>query len=275
MKLPTATLFTLAAFCQAGDAATHARFDLSSPAAAPFPSNAFTVVAPQNITGLQVNLPLPDCGLQSSQCDDLRVVNQMDGFNVQARLSIPFDGAIDPASINSSTVFLVQLTPEVENSTEAVIGINQIIWDPQSNTVYAESDEMLEQHTTYALVVTSGVLDQNGQPVHSSAEFGRFRELVSNYRLALEKGVRAAARIGVEENRIVAVSVFTTQTVTAVLEKSALSSIPICLRKPAFCLARTGRERSSPSIRSRASLGIVRLATTRRHSRNRRLPSPR
>lgn len=218
MKLPT-SLITLAVFCQAGGAATHAGFDLSTPAGAPFPSNAFTVAAPENITGLRVNLPLPDCGAQPSGCDDLNVVNQLDGFNVQARLSIPFDGPIDPGSVNSKTVFLVQLTPGATDSTGAVIGINQIIWDPQSNTVYAESDEMLEQHTSYALVVTSGVLDPKGQPVQPSAEFGRFRELAGTYRLALEQGVRAAARTGLEESRLVAVSVFTTLSVTAVLEK--------------------------------------------------------
>src|SRR5436309_2774435 len=75
----------------AAGAATHAIFDLSKPVGAPFPSNAFTVVAPENITGLRVNLPLPDCGAQPSDCDDLNAVNQMDGFNVQARLSISFD----------------------------------------------------------------------------------------------------------------------------------------------------------------------------------------
>jgi dienelactone hydrolase len=219
MKLRTASLFTLAVLCQAGGAATHARFDLSKPAGAPFPSNAFTVDAPENITGLRVNLPLPDCGAQPSECDDLKVVNQMDGFNVQTRLSIPFDGPIDPTTVNNSTLFLVQLTPGAIDSRGKVVGVNQILWDPPSNTLYAESDEMLEQHTSYALVVTSGVLDPGGQPVQPSAEFGHLRRMAGSYRGALEEGIRAAKRIGVEESRIVAVSVFTTQTVTAMLEK--------------------------------------------------------
>ena len=219
MKLRTASLFTLAVFCQAGGAATHARFDLSRPAGAPFPSNAFTVDAPENITGLRVNLPLPDCGAQPSGCDDLKVVNQMDGFNVQARLSIPFDGPIDPTTVNNSTLFLVQLTPGAMDSRGKVVGVNQILWDPPSNTLYAESDEMLEQHTSYALVVTSGVLDPSGQPVQPSAEFSHFRRMTGHYHSALEGGIRAAIRVGVEESRIVAVSVFTTQTVTAILEK--------------------------------------------------------
>jgi dienelactone hydrolase len=219
MKLPTAGLMTLTILSQAAGAATHAIFDLSRPVGTPFPSNAFTVVAPENITALRVNLPLPDCTAQPSDCDDLNVVNQMDGFNVQARLSIPFDSAIDPASVNNDTVFLVQLTSGADDSRGRIVGVNQIVWDPRTNTLYAESDEMLEQHTSYALVVTSGVLDPNGQPVQPSAQFRRFREMPGSYRRALEEGVRAAAHFGVAESRMVAVSVFTTQTVTAVLEK--------------------------------------------------------
>src|SRR4051794_11757997 len=225
--IPKANILTLAALfiavqlslTQATFASTHPIFDLSRPTSTPFPSNAFTVVAPENITGLRVNLPLPDCSAQPSDCDDLSVVNQMDGFNVQARLSIPFDSAIDPASVNNNTVFLVQLTSGPDDSRGRVVGVNQIIWDPQTNTLYAKSDEMLEQHTSYALVVTSGVLDRNGQPVQPSTQFRRFRERPGSYRRVLEEGVRAAAHLGVAESRIVAVSVFTTQTVTAVLDK--------------------------------------------------------
>ncbi len=39
-----------------------------------------------------MNLPLPDCTTYPSDCDDLAVVNAMDGFNLLPRVSIPFDG---------------------------------------------------------------------------------------------------------------------------------------------------------------------------------------
>ena len=66
--IPKANILTLAvlfiaaqlSLSRATGASTHAIFDLSRPAGAPFPSNAFTVVAPENITGLRVNLALPD-----------------------------------------------------------------------------------------------------------------------------------------------------------------------------------------------------------------------
>jgi len=116
-------LLALAALCREGSAATHARFDLATTAAGPFPSDKFAIAEPSHITGLRINLPLPDCEERPSDCADLQVVNELDGFNIQPRLSIPFDGPIDPKSATSRTVFLVQL-----GSTEnpPMVGINQI-----------------------------------------------------------------------------------------------------------------------------------------------------
>ncbi len=54
------------------------------------------------------------------------------------------------------------------------IGINQIVWDPAGNTLYVESDEFLDQHTRYAVIVTDGVRDASGDPIESEA-FARFR----------------------------------------------------------------------------------------------------
>jgi hypothetical protein len=193
---------------------THALFDLTTHQGAPFPSDRFTVASPDHLTGLRINLPLPDCNARPSDCADLRVVNELDGFNIQARLSIPFDGPIDPTSVTSSTVFLLRL-PE-----GTAVGINQIVWDPPTNTLYAESDELLDQHTRYTLIATDGIRDASGQPVLASDGFRQFRQLADpRYRDALDEAVRAAGQTGVAEADIVAASVFTTQSVTAVLEK--------------------------------------------------------
>src|SRR5215471_9211711 len=91
-------------------ATVHALFDLQSPTTSPFPSNWFTVTDRSNNTGVRVNLPLPDCAERQSDCEDLAVINALDGFNVQPRLSIPFDGAIDATTVTSRTVFFVRLS---------------------------------------------------------------------------------------------------------------------------------------------------------------------
>jgi hypothetical protein len=49
-------------------------------------------------TGRRVNLPYPDCAIRMSDCEDLDVINTLDGFGLQTRISIPFDGAIAPTT---------------------------------------------------------------------------------------------------------------------------------------------------------------------------------
>lgn len=202
-----------------------ALFDLSSPQAGPFPSNRFSALELRNLTSLRVNLPKPDCAQRPSDCADIAVLNSLDGFNAQPRLRIPFSGAIDPASVNSSNVFLVRLSDarRFDWRPHQIVGINQIVWDPASNTLFAESDEFLEEHTTYALIVTNGIRDTNGKPVAGHAfrnywwdfSFLRNRDALL-YRASLLAGVIAAK---VPPQRIVGASVFTTQSASAVLEK--------------------------------------------------------
>ena len=79
---------------------------------------------------------------------------------------------------------------------------------------------MLAQHTRFALIVTRGVRDEGGAPVEASEAFRRFRQIVrGDYKQAMLDAIHAARRIGVRERDIAVVSVFTTQSATAVLEK--------------------------------------------------------
>ncbi len=224
----------------------HALFDLSTPRGGPFPSNVFTVSDRTQFTRRRVALPYPDCSARPSDCRDLDVINTLDGFNVQPRLSIPFDGPIDAATITSESIFLIRLghTRHDEEDSEdsrdrdqdrdegegnrrnRIIGINQIVWDPLTNTLYVESDELLNQHERYALIVTRGLRDPEGRSVKASEAFLRLQHddfrhdrNLSAYRRALLDALQAARRAGVRESHIVAASVFTTQSVTATLEK--------------------------------------------------------
>jgi len=72
----------------------------------PFPSDLFTVADDNQNTGRRVNLALPaDCRVEASECEDRAVLNQLDGFNLQARISVPFSGDIDPSSVTSGRSF--------------------------------------------------------------------------------------------------------------------------------------------------------------------------
>ena len=84
------------------DAAVQPSYDLSTPGGGPFPSDRWTTVDWSQPTGLRVDLPKPDCATRPSDCADIDVLNTLDGFNVQPRISVPFTGAIDPSSVSSS-----------------------------------------------------------------------------------------------------------------------------------------------------------------------------
>jgi hypothetical protein len=52
-----------------------------------------------------------------------------------------------------------------------VVGINQVVWDPATNTLHAESNDLLDQHTRYALIVTNGVHDADGHSIEATLAF--------------------------------------------------------------------------------------------------------
>lgn len=223
----------------------HVLFGFDTPESGIFPTDIFTVKDGKQKTGLRVNLPLPDCGALPSDCRDLALINTLDGFNLQPRVTVPFDGEIDPASVNSSNVFFVELgDADVRRDSEwprwrrpRVIGVNQLVWDPDSRVLAAESDEQLRQHMRYALIVTNGVRAKSGAPIEAGMDFRRFTLAppfdlffgdgdlkcqfghdykLNEYRKALIGALRAAR--GIEEGKVVGASLFTTQSATAVLE---------------------------------------------------------
>ncbi|HZF05494.1 MAG TPA: hypothetical protein VE932_14280 [Patescibacteria group bacterium] len=201
--------------------ATTARFDLDTPSGGPFPSDVFTVADPGQNTGVRVNLPKPACAARPSDCEDIDVLNTLDGFNAQPRISIPFNGPIDPASVSSANVFLVSLGSTLGGRGGKVVGINQIAWEPAARTLHVESDEFLDQHTRYVLVVTNRLRDPDGNRVNAG-QFNAFllRSNLTAARAAYRQELLAAlAQAGVDVNSVIAASVFTTQSVSAVLEK--------------------------------------------------------
>src|ERR1700716_344830 len=75
----------------------------TTPANRIMPSNAFTVADANQLTGIRVNLPVPVCDATSSSvCDDLAQLNLQDGFDLRPRVTVPFSGPIDPASVAPS-----------------------------------------------------------------------------------------------------------------------------------------------------------------------------
>jgi Bacterial Ig-like domain len=189
----------------------------------PFPSDVYTVPDPSHLTGLRVNLPSPDCASHPSDCADNGVLNTLDGFNLQPRISIAFTDAIDPASVSSANVYLVSLGSTTDGTGAGkVVGINQAVWEPDANTLHVESDAQLDQHTRYVLIITRGIRDAAGNPLAKTTfqhdlNFGQTKDpALKAYRHALLDALDA---LGLDPDTLAGVSIFTTQSATAVLQK--------------------------------------------------------
>ena len=183
----------------------------------PFPSNLYIVPDASQITGLRVDLPKPDCTTHPSDCADVAVLDTLDGFNIQPRISIPFSGPIDPSTVSSSTVFLV-------GPGDHVVGINQAVWEPATNTLHVESDEQLAQDSTYLLVVTNGIRAADGTPIEATfrhdLSYGQTKDPATKaYRKALLDALPMALAGGAEPDDIADASLFTTQSITAISRK--------------------------------------------------------
>jgi hypothetical protein len=181
----------------------------------PFPTNLDTRFDPTQLTGLRVALPKPDCTTHPSDCADIDVLNTLDGFNVDARVSIPFSGPIKLSTVTPDTVFLVDAHGQRTS-------LDRLVWTPATNTLHGLPHTYLDQHTPYLLVVTDGVKAADGSdldptPFRRQISFaGIVPPSVIVYRVDL---LHALLQSHVGIGHVVDASLFTTQSITSLLEK--------------------------------------------------------
>ena len=201
------------------------KFDTADIAGSPFPSDRYTQRDWGNRTFRRVNLPTPDCTVRISDCQDIAVINGLDGFSTQPRITVPFTGAIDVGSVTSDTVYLLNLGDVMTfRGFGQRVGINQRLWDPATNTLVFEPDELLAEHSRYVLIVTSGVRDARGKPIkraHLDDDDGDegARSLRGHGTDDYRRELRDASRLHRGAGRVTAATVFTTQTSTSDLAK--------------------------------------------------------
>jgi hypothetical protein len=251
----------------ASAADTEVLFDIDDPSSTLFPSNLFTVLDVRQNTLRRVNLPRPDCAAQPVACQDIDVLNTLDGFSVQPRLSIPFSGPIDVSSVTSDTVFVISLGSTLgAGSFLDRIGINQVVWDPETNTLHAQTDEILEPHTRYALIVTDGVRDAAGDPLTGNI-FDWFRAdldfaaLTGERVRTVREDVSRAAALARSSRRVVAATVFTTLSTTSALEKIR-RQLDAARTRPATFTIGAGGERAIFPVAAVSSIVFNRQVTT-------------
>ena len=204
-------------------AGTTVLFDPSTPSTGPFPTDFLTVSDPDQKSGLRLNLPLPDCNSQYTTCQEIGLLEQIDGFSLRARAQIRFSAPVDTTTLRNGIFFvaLENLTGDEPgiNKPGDRIAINQVVFDPATNTVYAKPTSVLDQHRRYAIVVTDAVKDAAGAAVNPDPAYQQCTTLVlTPYCSALSQELRGVAVPG----RIVAASFFTTMSATAWLERARL-----------------------------------------------------
>ena len=190
-----------------------------------FPSDRLTVADPAQQTGRRVALPLPSCTADPSGCDEVRLLNQLDGFSVHPRVALRFSAPVTLDSVTRDSVFILPLWTEPLPSP---VGLGQFVWDGESRTLYARPERALLQSRRYALVVTSRVVDEDNRPLRADPAEIAPREAAgdgASVEQQLWTGLEAA---GVKRREVVALTLFTTQSVTVGLERirAALEARP-------------------------------------------------
>jgi hypothetical protein len=113
-----------------------------------FPTDTLTVPDPSQLTGRRVALPTDNCGAPIS-CGLVQQLNELDGFDLDPRIAVRFSGPVDPAEIAS------RITLQDAHGGWRT-GVDRVVWDPSTNTVYAHPAEQLAPSTTYRLRVQGG-----------------------------------------------------------------------------------------------------------------------
>ena len=129
-----------------------------------FPDNFFTASDATEVTGLHVHfragIDYPTCDTTNySVCDTFAMLNNLDGFDLQPRVSVPLTGAVKLSSVDDSNFYIT------DASGVFVSGLRQLVFDPATNTLSGISDQFLTEDTPFRVVVTSGIQDSSGNPI--------------------------------------------------------------------------------------------------------------
>ena len=204
-------------------------FQPSSPSVGPFPTNALTIAAANQNTGLEVNLPFPaGCTptSTSSNCVNVELLNQLDGFSVNPRITVCFSGPVNVSSLAAGISFVPV------SQFGLPVGINQIIFDPIGNCAYAKPNQVLNQDATYLLVIASAVTDAGGKRLKAGDDFSDcVKKPSSTYCQQLSQAIRATGIVGNPGNDlgdVVGASLFTTLSATNWMQqaRAAANAIP-------------------------------------------------
>ena len=113
-----------------------------------FPSDTLTVTDRSQLTGRRINLPPGRCA-EPVTCGLVQELNELDGFDLDPRLAIRFTTAVDPAVVAS------RITVRTADGAWST-GVDRVVWDPTTTTLYAHPAEQLAPGVTHVVDVAAG-----------------------------------------------------------------------------------------------------------------------
>ena len=149
-------------------------YDLSA-SVIPFPNDLLF----QGTLDGTVNIPVAD---ENDLSDPQVAINGVDGFSTVAPMSTGFSGAIDPASINGTSVRLYQVAFSAGPGTEIVsvdskltYGVDYVATissvDPTASTLVVVPLRPLNPRTRYAVLITDDLTGTDGRSVAVSSSY--------------------------------------------------------------------------------------------------------
>jgi hypothetical protein len=111
-----------------------------------FPTNRLTVRDDSQLTGRRINLPLPDCSQEPALCDEHRLLNQLDGFDLDPRLVVQLTAKPTLSKLRRHH-FYVQRASGGQR-----IRINRMVYNPRTLRLYGQPRRQLRPGTRYRAV---------------------------------------------------------------------------------------------------------------------------
>ena len=203
-------------------AGTTVIYNPASPTVGPFPTDVLTAPNPSQATGKQINMSLAPCSVNPTltSCTNAILLDQLDGFSVNPQIIVCFSGPVDVSTLKKG----IRIYPVGRFGSS--VAINQILWDPTGNCMYAKPDQVLSQQSEYLLEVTNSVLDSHEQSVQPDPQFTACLSGGSAYCSSLAAAISQVPTL-TSRTAVVSASLFTTMKATDWVQKAhALVNLP-------------------------------------------------
>lgn len=119
-----------------------------------FPTDALTVADPSQATGRRMNLPQPNCTTHVSRCNEVALINELDGFDLIPRVVVQLDAAPSGALEEIFTPDVLGVRPAGGGD---VVGLIRLVFDPATMRLHGEPADQLAEATAHEVVYKGAV----------------------------------------------------------------------------------------------------------------------